>query len=106
MVLPAGLVLLAAPVVVDGEDPGTPQPRRGGEEQRRPAGVAADLQERAGDIHGRGRLVQREPFIGRQEAGGRLGGRAQQRVHPVDLTVGTRYATARLVRQRQYAAFR
>ena len=79
--LPARLVLLGAPVVVDGEQHAAELPRRGAEVHRRLAAVGAHLEQRAVDRHRRGRFVEREPLVRRHEAAGRLRVAPQLRVH-------------------------
>ena len=75
VVLPAGLVLLRAAMVVDGEDDRAGLARRGGEPDRRAPAVRADLDERgAGNRCGSGQsggvqgitLVRRHEPLRRQ----------------------------------------
>ena len=74
VVLPAGLVLLAAVVVVDGVDDRAGGARRGAEPHRRTPAVRADLEQRqpghrGGRVDRRG--VQRVAFVRRHEPLGR-----------------------------------
>jgi hypothetical protein len=79
--LPAGLVLLRAPVVVDREQHPAPLPGGGAQVHAGLAAVAADLEQRAVDRHRGGRLVEGEALVRRHEAAGGLGGGPQPGVH-------------------------
>ena len=73
VMLPAGLVLLAPPMVVEREEDPTLGLRRCAEVDRGLAAVAADLEERAGHGHGLGRVEQGQALVGRHEAAGGFG---------------------------------
>lgn len=79
VVLPAGLVLLGATVVVDRDDPPSGAAGRRAEVDRGLAAVGADLHRQPGaQVLQRG-LVERLPLVGGHEAGGLLGQLAQLR---------------------------
>ena len=80
VVLPAGLVLLGAAVVVDGDHLPAGLPRRGGQVERRLAHPAADLEQRPGDGDRAGRLVQGAALVVGHEARARPGAAARRSV--------------------------
>src|SRR5262245_49378394 len=81
VVLPPRLVLLRAAVVVNGHHDAAVLARRRRQIERGLPAVRADLDQRTERSRPAGRLIQSEPFIGRHEAGGRLGRRAQRWIH-------------------------
>jgi hypothetical protein len=81
VVLPPGLVLLRAAVVVHGEQHGAGRPGRGAEVDRRLAAVRADLQQWAQPPGGQPCRVQGQPLVVGHEALGGSGELELLRVH-------------------------
>ena len=99
VVLPAGLVLLGAAVVVDGDDLAAGLPGGGGQVQRRLAHPAADLEQRPGDGDGAGRLVQGAALVVGHEAGGGRGGGEEVGAHGYSLAHRANRARRAVIRR-------
>ena len=111
VVLPAGLVLLRAAVVVDGEQHRARRARRRAEVHRRLAAVRADLEQRSDARRRRApAVVQREPFVvghealrpraRRRAAAGSIGACRLRRAHAADRGTSARCSAFVVTRMR------